>query len=85
MGALGLADRDQLGLAPRMIEHALADQAVIKNDVGGFQRAHRLHGEKLGIAGTGADQKHAAARGRLFRRLLDRHPDQRPRLARRPD
>ena len=36
MRALGLADRDQLGLAPGMIEHALADQPVVKNDVGGL-------------------------------------------------
>ena len=64
--ALGLADRDQLGLAARVIEHALADQPVVENDIGGFQRAHRLHGEQLGVAGTGADQQHAALRLRRF-------------------
>ena len=75
--ALGLADRDQLGLAPRVIEHALADQAIVENHVGGFQRAHRLHGEQLGIAGAGADQQHAAALDLLLRRLLDGGADQR--------
>ena len=76
MRALGLADRDQLGLATGMIEHALADQPVVKNNVGGFQRAHRLHGEQLGVAGAGADQQHAAARVLLCRSLFDRRADQ---------
>ena len=37
-----LADRDQLDLAAGMLEHAGAGEAVVENDVGGFQRAHRF-------------------------------------------
>ena len=75
--ALGLADRDQLGLAPGVIEHALADQPVVENDIGGFQRAHRLQGQQLGIAGAGADQEHAAALDLLLRGCIDGCADQR--------
>src|SRR6266496_4209016 len=36
VSAFCLADRDQLGLAARVIEHAFADQAVVENDIGRF-------------------------------------------------
>ena len=74
--ALGLADRDQLGLASRVIEHALANQPVVQNDIGGLQSADRLHGEKLGVSRTGADQQHATLRLRSFCRLRDGSADQ---------
>ena len=56
---LRLADGDQLDLAAGMVEHACPDQAVVKDDVGGFQGTQRFQGQKLRIAGSGADQQHA--------------------------
>ena len=70
--ALRLADRDQLDLAAGMFEHASAGEPVVENDIGGFQRAHRLQRQQLGIAGTGADEKHAALRGLCLHRGFDR-------------
>src|SRR5581483_10950059 len=75
--ALGFADRDQLGLAARMIEHALAHQPVVEDDIGRFQRAYRLHSEKLGVSGAGANEEHAALTMRCRGGGLDRFADQR--------
>ena len=59
-----------------MVEHAFADQPVVKDHVGGFERAPPSWSRKLGIAGTGADQKHAAALSRRLGGLGDRRLNQ---------
>ncbi len=55
MGALGLADGDQLGLAAGMIEHAFADQPVVEHDVGIAQRLDSSNGQQLADAGIFAE------------------------------
>ena len=60
--AARLGDRNQLGLAARIVEHAVADEAVVQDHVGRLERAHRLQRQQFGIARAGADQQHATDR-----------------------
>ena len=56
------ADRNARGVAADAVENFRRDQLVVEDDVGILQRAQRLDGEKIGIAGTGADQRDRAFR-----------------------
>ena len=64
-----------------MLEHAGAGEAVVENDVGGFQRAHGFQRQQLGIARAGADQEHAALHGLRLHRGFDRFANQAARFA----
>ena len=57
-----LADEDPLGVAPRALEHRLADQPVVENHVRLLQQLQRAQGEQVRIAGPGADQVDLAER-----------------------
>ena len=54
------ADRNARGVAPDAIENFRRDQFVVENDIRILQRAQRLDGEQIGIARSGADQRHPA-------------------------
>ena len=47
-------------IAAGAIEHLGRDQFIVENHIGVLQRAQRPDGEQIGIAGTGADQRHPA-------------------------
>ncbi len=51
-----LADLDAAGVAARHLEDTAVDQAVDDDHVGALQRLQRLEGQKVGIAGAGADE-----------------------------
>ena len=51
-----LADENALGVAPRALQHRLAHQPVIENDVGLLQQLQRAQCQQVRVAGTGADQ-----------------------------
>ena len=59
-----LADVDALGIAPHAIEHGRADQPIVEHDIGLLQQLQRAQGQKVRIAGPGADQVDLAARRR---------------------
>ena len=71
--ALGLADIDAQRVAARQRHHALGNQAVVHDDIGFAQQAGSLEGEKIGIAGTGADQVDDAAAFGAFTVQLAQH------------
>jgi len=58
-----LADQHRLCLAPSEVEHLRREVIIDQNDVSRLQRPHRAQREQLGIAGAGADQRHAAGAG----------------------
>ncbi len=62
-----LADADAHGARGDEIENAVANQCVMKDDVGGLDQAHRFHRQQLGIARPGADQPHRAGRKVVMR------------------
>ena len=55
-----LADQHALGLAAGKLENLLGDEVIEQDDVGRLQGANGFQGQQLGIAGTCADQRHAA-------------------------
>src|SRR5205823_1707075 len=56
------ADRNARGVAADAVENFRRNQLVMKDDIGILQRAQRLDGEKIWIAGAGADQRDGAFR-----------------------
>ena len=68
MAAAGFRNRNDLRLSPRIFQNAIANQAVMQDDVGIFQRAHRLQGQKIRIARTGTDEDDATGRWTVLRR-----------------
>ena len=60
-----LGDRDADGVGAYILEHALVDQPVMDDDIGGLQRFHRANGQQRRIARTCADKDDAPARGRI--------------------
>ena len=56
MAAGALADGDALGVAAGEFQHAGADQMVVQDHVGALDGADRGQGQKLGVAGAGADE-----------------------------
>ena len=67
------ADRNARRVAAGAIENFRRDQFVVENDVGILQRAQRLDGEQIRIAGAGADQcDRALTAGRRGRTRTDR-------------
>ena len=51
-----LADRDEIGAGAREIEDRTRGEVVIEHDVGLAQPRGPLHGQEVGIAGTGRDE-----------------------------
>ena len=56
--ALALADVDQRGVGPRQAEDGRAGEPVVEHDVGGAEQRRGPAGEQIGVAGTGADERH---------------------------
>ena len=71
MGALRLADRDQLCLAAGVLENLGAGEPVVEDDVGGLQRPHGFQRQEIRIAWPGADKQHAAGRSLQSSGLYD--------------
>ena len=63
-----LADKDAARIAARAIEHRLAHQAVIEDDVRLLQQLQRPQRQQVRIAGPGADQIHLTERSSPLRR-----------------
>ena len=55
MAARGLAHVDTVGIAAREVEHAVADQPVVDDDVGLFQKALAPQGDEVRRSRPGAD------------------------------
>ena len=52
-----LADVDAIGRPRQQLEHVLADQMVVEDEVGGAQGLGGLDRQQLGVARTGADER----------------------------
>ena len=61
-----LADFDSLRITARQIENGVTDQSVVQDHVGFIQCTQCAQRQQARIAGTGADQRYAAAPARLF-------------------
>ena len=55
-----LADVDAPGVATAQFQHRWRNEVVMVDDVRPLQRAQGFQGEKVGIPGTGAHQRHKA-------------------------
>src|SRR5204863_1757116 len=55
-----LADRNANGIAPRELENAGPDEAIMHDDVGFLQLALRLERQKLGVARTCTHERDAS-------------------------
>ena len=76
MPAGGLADVDALRLGVGELEHALADQAVVDEDVGELQQPGGAERQQVGVARPRTDQMHDGGMHglALVRRAVSRRP-----------
>src|SRR3989441_6402603 len=58
-----LADIDHLSVAPRVLQHLARDQVVVDDHGRLAQPADGLEGDELGLAPSGADERHERAHG----------------------
>ncbi len=68
-----LADINALGLTAHQVHYVLVGEPVVKYDIGLLHEPKGAEGQKIGIAGSGADEIDFTARrlGVLRRRALD--------------
>ena len=67
--ARGLADHDPIRIAAGAIQDRRRNQPIGHDHVGFLQRAHRLEGEQVRVAGAGTHQRHPANLGRRTGKL----------------